>query len=334
MAIKYKVGVIGGGSWATALVKILCDNETEKEIYWWVRTQEKADYLTEYGHNPDYISSVEFRQDFVHFTSNLKDCILKSDVIILAVPSAFVHETFKELSPSFFEDRTVISAVKGMIPETGQILGEYFEKNWGIDSREIGVITGPCHAEEVALERLSYLTIASENSHLSHEVAGLLQCQYIKTTTTDDIYGTEYSAVLKNVYAIAAGICHGMGYGDNFLSVLVSNAIREIKRFIAKVHPINRDIDDSAYLGDLMVTAYSQFSRNRTFGHMLGKGYSVRSAQLEMNMIAEGYYATASIYKLNLTYKVNMPILDFVYQVIYEKKNPRSIVEPFLDKLN
>jgi glycerol-3-phosphate dehydrogenase (NAD(P)+) len=334
MGVKYRVGVIGGGSWATALVKILCDNETDKVINWWVRTEEKAIYLQEHGHNPDYISSVEFHHSFLTITSDLNDCISNSDVVILAVPSAFVHSTLSILSSSAFENTSVISAVKGLIPETGQILGEYFESNWNIKSNEIGVITGPCHAEEVALERLSYLTIASENKDLTNEISALLQCTYIKTTTTDDIYGTEYSAVLKNVYAIAAGICHGMGYGDNFLSVLVSNAIREIKRFIAVVHPIDRDIDDSAYLGDLMVTAYSQFSRNRTFGHMLGKGYSVRSAQLEMSMIAEGYYGTKSIYELNKKYEVHMPILDFVHSVIYKNKTPRSIVEPFLDLLD
>jgi len=334
MPVKYRVGVIGGGSWATALVKILCDNESDKLIHWWVRTEEKASYLRENGHNPDYISSVEFHQSFLHISSDLSEVVLNSDALILAVPSAFVHDTLQILPKSAFENRSLISAVKGLIPETGQILGEYFETEWDISSSEIGVITGPCHAEEVALERLSYLTIASENEDLCAEISGLLRCRYIKTTTTDDIYGTEYSAVLKNIYAIAAGICHGIGYGDNFLSVLVSNAIREIKRFIAVVHPIDRDIDDSAYLGDLMVTAYSQFSRNRTFGHMLGKGYSVRSAQLEMNMIAEGYYATKSIYELNKQYKVYMPILNFVYAVIYDRKSPRQIVEPFLDELN
>lgn len=334
MAFKYSVGVLGGGSWATALVKILCDNETEKDVHWWVRSEEKAAYLRENGHNPDYISSVEFHHDFLNITSDIEACISSSDVIILAIPSAFVHQSLSPLKKELFADRTLVSAVKGLIPETGQILGEYFESQCGAPASEIGVITGPCHAEEVALERLSYLTIASENAELTREVSKLLRCRYIKTTISDDIYGTEYAAVLKNVYAIAAGICHGMGYGDNFLSVLVSNAIREIKRFIAVVHPIDRDIDDSAYLGDLMVTAYSQFSRNRTFGHMLGKGYSVSSAQLEMNMIAEGYYAAKSIYELNQKFKVDMPILDFVYQVIYERRNPRNIIEPFLDRLN
>ena len=202
MGVKYRVGVIGGGSWATALVKILCDNEIDKTICWWVRSEEKARYLRDNGHNPDYISAVSFHHSFLHVTSDLAKCIADSDVIILAIPSAFVHQTLQTLSPSDFEDRSVISAIKGLIPETGQILGEYLDTHWNVKSNEIGVITGPCHAEEVALERLSYLTIASESEDLTEEISSLLRCRYIKTTTTDDIYGTEYSAVLKNIYAL------------------------------------------------------------------------------------------------------------------------------------
>jgi glycerol-3-phosphate dehydrogenase (NAD(P)+) len=198
----------------------------------------------------------------------------------------------------------------------------------------IGVITGPCHAEEVALEKLSYLTIASINNANATTLADVLSCRYLKCTVSDDIYGTEYSAVLKNVVAVAGGICHGLGYGDNFLAVLVSNAIQEIKRFVDAVHPIDRDIKASAYLGDLMVTVYSQFSRNRMFGAMLGKGYSVKQAQVEMNMIAEGYYAVKCVYEINKTYKVQMPIMDAVYHIIYQGANVRREIQKLTDFLS
>ena len=264
----------------------------------------------------------------------LETCIKASDVIVLAIPSAFVHTQFSGIDPSVFNGKSVVSAVKGLIPETSDILGDYLNLRMGVSPDRIGVITGPCHAEEVALEKLSYLTIGSENQALAQEVANHLQGTFIKTTITDDIYGTEYAAVLKNVYAIAAGICHGLRFGDNFLAVLVSNAIREIKRFIAEVHPIERDIDDSAYLGDLMVTAYSQFSRNRTFGNMLGKGYSVKSAQLEMNMVAEGYYAVKTVHEMNQKLQVKMPIVDFVHDVVYGGKRAKDVVQDLVDQLN
>ncbi|MBI1305304.1 MAG: NAD(P)H-dependent glycerol-3-phosphate dehydrogenase [Bacteroidetes bacterium] len=329
-----EIGIIGGGSWATALAKILSENHQQHHLHWWLRTEAKADYIRSHGHNPDYISSVDFTGRKINYSNDILSVINSAEYILLAVPSAFLHSALNDLPADIFSGKKIISAIKGLIPETGQILGDYLNSTWNITHDDFAVITGPCHAEEVALERLSYLTVASENANLSSTIASFLNCRFIKTSTTDDIFGTEYSAVLKNIYAIAAGICHGMGYGDNFLAVLVSNAIREIKRFISVVHPIQRDIDDSAYLGDLMVTAYSQFSRNRTFGHMLGKGYSVTSAQLEMNMVAEGYYATSSIHRLNEKYKVEMPILDFVFSVIYEKKPARKIVEPFLNRLN
>lgn len=331
---KIVISVLGGGSWATALVKILLDNESPKKVHWWHRTEQKVEYIKNHRHNPDYLSAVSFDLEHLKVTSNLEACIEAGDIVILAIPSAFIHKAFKALPKTLFKDKIVVSAVKGLIPETSEILGDYFKTHLNIDSDNIGVITGPCHAEEVALEKLSYLTVASENAEIANTVAQILNGRFIKTSTTDDIYGTEYSAVLKNVYAIAAGICHGLRFGDNFQAVLLSNAIREIKRFIAAVHPIERDIDDSAYLGDLVVTAYSQFSRNRTFGNMLGKGYSAKSAQLEMNMIAEGYYAVKTVHDMNKELKVSMPIARFVYDVVYENKRARLIVNDLLDKLN
>jgi glycerol-3-phosphate dehydrogenase (NAD(P)+) len=240
-----------------------------------------------------------------------------ADIIILAVPSAFINNTLKNIPVDVFKNKTVFSAIKGIVPEYNLIVGEYLNTVFQVPLDNIGVITGPCHAEEVALEKLSYLTLASRDISKADELCEYMRCRYIKCSSSDDIYGTELSAVIKNVVAVAGGICHGLGYGDNFLSVLVSNAIQEIDRFVAAVHPIDRDTKASAYLGDLIVTAYSQFSRNRMFGTMLGKGYSVKNAQLEMNMIAEGYYAVKCVCEINKKYNVHMPITNAVNNIIY-----------------
>jgi glycerol-3-phosphate dehydrogenase (NAD(P)+) len=242
----------------------------------------------------------------------------------LAIPSAFLDGSFSIIKEAELKGKIIFSAIKGIVPQQNLIVGEYLNKMYNVPLENIGVITGPCHAEEVALEKLSYLTIASINTGNAQIVSNLLNCRYLKSTVSDDIYGTEFSAVLKNVIALAGGICHGLGYGDNFLAVLISNAIQEIKRFVDAVHPIDRDIKASAYLGDLLVTAYSQFSRNRMFGTMLGKGYSVKQAQLEMNMIAEGYYAVKCVYEINKKFKVNMPITNAVYNIIYQNKDVRK----------
>ena len=320
MNIQKRIAVIGGGSWATAIVKMLTHNVDE--LFWWMRNEEAAQHIKETKHNPRYLSDVLIDTNIVAVNSDLETICKTADIIILAVPSAFLHTTLSEIGIDL-STKTFFSAVKGIIPEQNQIVGEYLQSEYHVPSHQIGVITGPCHAEEVALERLSYLTVACEDSGTSEFMAQKLSCRYIKTTTSDDIYGTEYSAVLKNVIAIAAGIAHGLGYGDNYLSVLVSNAIREIKRFVDTVHPINRDIKDSAYLGDLLVTAYSKFSRNRTFGTYIGKGYSVKTAQMDMNMIAEGYYAVKCIKEINKEFQVKMPITDSVYRIVYEKMSPR-----------
>lgn len=320
MSKNKKIAVIGGGSWATALVKILSNNSTE--LLWWMRNQDAVNYIRETKHNPNYLSSVPINTEIVNVTSDLKTACEKADIIVLAVPSAFVHETLLSLQIDL-SSKVFFSAVKGIIPERNQIVGEYIQNEYHVPLKHIGVITGPCHAEEVALERLSYLTIACETNSNADFMAHQLSCRYIKTTTSDDIYGTEYSAVLKNVIAVSAGIAHGLGYGDNYLSVLISNAICEINRFVDAIHPISRDIKDSAYLGDLLVTAYSKFSRNRMFGTYIGKGYSVKMAQMDMKMVAEGYYAVKCIKEINKDLEVNMPITDAVYAIIYEKMSPR-----------
>jgi glycerol-3-phosphate dehydrogenase (NAD(P)+) len=327
-----KIAVIGGGSWPTAIMKMLCNNMDS--VNWWIRSQETIDYIRKYHHNPNYISSVEFDNNKLKLNAELNQIFLDSDIIILAIPSAFLHQTLKGLNKDAFKNKTVFSAIKGIVPEFNLIVGEYVNQEFGVPFSNIGVITGPCHAEEVALEKLSYLTLASQNSEKATFLASKLACRYIKTTVSDDIYGTEYSAVLKNVFAIASGIYHGLGYGDNFQAVLISNALQEIKRFVDKVHAIDRDIKDSAYLGDLLVTAYSQFSRNRTFGAMIGKGYSVKNAQLEMSMIAEGYYGVKSIFEINKKYGVSMPITEAVYRVLYEKMSPAIEMRLLTDKLS
>jgi glycerol-3-phosphate dehydrogenase (NAD(P)+) len=327
-----KIAVIGSGSWATAIVKILLNNINQ--ITWYTRKQEDVDYIMKYKHNPRYITSVEFDTTNINLTSDVCNAIYENDIIILAVPSAFCHSTIASLNKEKLKNKLFFSAIKGIIPEYNLIVGEYLNKILEVPINNIGVITGPCHAEEVAMEKLSYLTIASSDLTNANTLASFMKCRYVKVTSSDDIYGTEISAVLKNVIAVAGGICHGLGYGDNFLSVLVSNAIQEIERFVAAVHPIDRDIKASAYLGDLLVTAYSQFSRNRMFGTMLGKGYSVKMAQLEMNMIAEGYYAVKCVHEINQKYKVDMPIVEAVYNIVYEKIAPAIEIRLLTDKLS
>ncbi len=330
--MRNRIAIIGSGSWATALAKLFLNNEAS--INWYTRKKEDIDYFISYKTNPRYLSSVEFETERINFYNSLSDCINASDYLVLAIPSAFLHDTFQVVLPESLRSKIIFSAIKGIVPQQNLIVGEYLNKVYGVPLNHIGVITGPCHAEEVALEKLSYLTIASLNQSSAQTISSALNCRYLKSCTSDDIYGTEYSAVLKNVIAVAGGICHGLGYGDNFLAVLVSNAIQEIKRFVDKVHPINRDINASAYLGDLLVTAYSQFSRNRMFGTMLGKGYSVKQAQLEMNMIAEGYYAVKCVYEINKTYQVFMPITEAVYNIVYKQANVRKEINQLSNVLS
>ncbi len=325
-----KIGIVGSGSWATAIAKMVLNNE--EQINWYFRNQDQIDKFKRVKHNPNYLTSVGFDVKRISFFSDINEIVEQSDALIFANPSAFLKETLAPLKVSL-KNKFVVSAIKGLVPDDNLIIGSYFNKVHHVPFNNIAVISGPCHAEEVALERLSYLTIACQDIKRSRQFAAKLQCNFIKTTVSDDIYGTEYAAVLKNIMAVASGICHGLGYGDNFQAVLISNAIQEIKRFVDTVHPITRDIKSSAYLGDLLVTCYSQFSRNRTFGTMIGKGYSVKSAQLEMLMIAEGYYAVKSIKQINDKYIVNMPISDAVYNIIYGRISPAIEIKLLTDLL-
>lgn len=261
-----KIAMIGGGSWATAIIKMLADNFSEKEIFWWMRNEEAIAHIKAFKHNPNYLSSVEIKVPAGNISSDIRSIVKQADYLVLNVPAAFLKETLQGLGPADLKGKKIVSAIKGIVPDENLIIGEFMHQKFEIPLNDILVISGPCHAEEVALEKLSYLTIASTDVAQADFFAKLLGTRYIKTNVSDDIFGTEYAAVLKNIYAVASGICHGIGYGDNFQAVLISNAIREIKDFVDAVHPIDRDIKESAYLGDLLVTAYSQFSRNRTFG--------------------------------------------------------------------
>jgi glycerol-3-phosphate dehydrogenase (NAD(P)+) len=330
--IEYpKFAVIGGGSWATAIAKMLCVNLTE--IAWYMRSEVAITHIKKYKHNPNYLSGVEFDLKKLKLTSDINKAIEYADYIIFAIPSAFLGSELKKLTTDL-ENKVIFSAIKGIVPETSLIVGAHFNKTYKIPFENIGVITGPCHAEEVALERLSYLTIACGDAAKAKIVAKCLSGDFIKAKITDDIIGTEYAAMLKNIYAIAAGMAHGLGYGDNFQSVLMSNGIREMKKFIRKVHKMKRNINNSAYLGDLLVTGYSVFSRNRMFGNMIGKGYTVKSAQMEMSMVAEGYYATKSAWQLNQIYKAKTPIIDAVYQILYEGKEAKTVFKKLTAKLD
>ncbi len=319
------IAVIGGGSWATALVKIL--SESDVKIKWWLRDKEYVEHIKHFQHNPKYLSDVQINLKKVKPDYNIQRVMSGVDYVILAVPAAFLKQTLTPLTKEHFKGVSVISAIKGIIPGDNDLITDYIEENFIVDQSDIMVIGGPCHSEEVALEKQSYLTVAGHDYDNAMRFAQHLNCRFVKTHVIRDVYGVEYSAIIKNIVSIASGITHGLNNGDNFQAVLVSNALQEIKRFLDAVHPMNRDLNDSAYLGDLLVTSYSQFSRNRTFGNMIGHGYSVRSAQLEMNMVAEGYYAVKCMKEINKKYDIEMPICDFVYNILYEKINPAVEVQ-------
>ncbi len=315
---ELKIGVLGSGSWATAIVKILTTNV--HPIYWWIWEEDIAESVSQTGYNTKYLSSTKIDHKRVKIYTDIKKVVSKCDYIILVIPAAFVDKSLQKLPKEIFKGKKIISAVKGIIPEKMKIVADYLHENFEIDINDIGIISGPSHAEEIASEKLTYLTSASQNEELARVVASMFKCKYVITNTSDDIYGTEYAAVLKNIYALACGIYKGMGYGDNFLAAFIANCAKEMKHFINVIYPVDRTLYDSVYLGDLLVTAYSQYSRNRTFGNMIGQGYSVSTVQLEMNMVAEGYYATYCIYQMNKELNASIPIIDAVYRILYEGK--------------
>ena len=325
-----KIAVLGGGSWATAIAKILLVQEDS--INWYMRRPEQIDEFTRLGRNPSYLSGVKFDIERINFTSNINKIVTNSDILIFATPSPFLKSHLKKLRRSL-SDKIIVSAIKGIVPDENMIVSDYFEHIYAVPKDNIAVLAGPCHAEEVAIERLSYLTIGCSDREKARILAQRFTNSYIRTAISDDIFGIEYSSVMKNIYSIAAGICHGLKYGDNFQAVLVANALHEMKHFCSAINSQPRDVVDSAYLGDLLVTAYSKFSRNRLFGTMIGKGFSVKTAQIEMEMIAEGYYATKCVYEINEKYHVNIPIVDAVYRILYERSSPTVEIKKLAEKL-
>ena len=331
-----KFGIIGSGSWATALAKILTDND--HRINWWIRNAETLEKIKTRRHNPHYLTSVDFDISLLSLDNDIQKVITDSDVVIIAVPSAFIEETLSHLSKDIFNNKKIVSAIKGIIPQKNVLLNEWL-KQLNVSLENYFVVLGPCHAEEVAAEKLSYLTFSGIDVTKAEQIASNFKTQYISTVVNHDILGVQYAAVLKNIYALGAGIAHGLDYGDNFLSVYIANSADEMAGFLRKVgikHIVVGEHDEedpvthrkapnyaaSVYLGDLLVTCYSLYSRNRTFGNMVGKGYSVKAAQLELNMVAEGYNASKCIYDINKDLKADMPIAETVYKILWENVKP------------
>ena len=314
-----KIAIIGGGSWATAIAKIVVEHT--HHIGWYMRRDDRIEDFRRLGHNPAYLMSVRFNINEIEFSSDLNYIVQEYDTLVFVTPSPYLKNHLKKLKTRI-KNKYIITAIKGIVPDENLICSEYFHQVYDVPYENLACLGGPSHAEEVALERLSYLTVACADEEKAQAFADVLSSDYIKTKTCTDVIGIEYSSVLKNVYAIAAGICSGLKFGDNFQAVLMSNAVQEMARLLQTVHPLERNVYDSVYLGDLLVTGYSNFSRNRVFGSMIGKGYSVKSAQIEMEMIAEGYYGTKCMKDINKHLHVNMPILDAVYNILYERISP------------
>lgn len=322
------IAIMGGGSWATAIAKMML--EKNKSIYWYMRRDDRIDEFRRLGHNPAYLTSVHFDINRIVFSSDINKVVENSDTLIFVTPSPYLKSHLKKLKTRL-RDKFIITAIKGIVPDENLVCSEYFHQVYGVPDENLAVLGGPSHAEEVALGRLTYLTVGCADLQKAECFAELISSEYVKTKTSDDVIGIEYASVLKNVYSIAAGICNGLKYGDNFQAVIMANAVQEMNRFLKIVHPIERNIIDSVYLGDLLVTGYSNFSRNRVFGTMIGKGYSVKSAQIEMEMIAEGYYATKCVKDINKRLHVNMPILDAVYNILYERISPSIEIKLLTD---
>ncbi len=325
-----KCAVIGYGSWATAIVKLLCENE--QQVWWYVANPTVRESLQTRGHNHKYLRSTSFNKSQIVVSDRLNEVVAAADIIILAVPSAFLTNVLQPLTIPL-TDKIVVSAIKGIIADGYQTVSEYIHSYYGLPYDNIGVITGPTHAEEVAQERLSFLTVACKHIENAEQLAQKFSTPYTKTITSTDIYGLEYVGVLKNIYAMMVGVARGAGYGDNFTAVLVANAAIEIKRFMDETYPFERDTNTSAFLGDLLVTSYSQYGRNRAFGMMIGKGYSVLSAKMELRMVAEGYYSAACIHHLNKKFNVDLPIADALYAILYDERSARNVLRELTEKL-
>jgi len=317
-------GVIGSGSWATAIAKILTD--AGQKINWWIRNDDTLNYIQQRRHNPRYLSKAHFDPDKVLLSSNLSFVIESSSVLVIAVPSAFAHTTFNSLNTDVFRQKKIVSAIKGILPEKNQLLHEYLSERFNFPFEDYFTLLGPCHAEEVAVEKLSYLTISGTDQDVAKDIAYCFKNNYLNTVVNPDVMGAQYAAILKNIYALGAGIAHGLDYGDNFQSVYIANSANEMVRFLRAVKhedvSTNINYAASVYLGDLLVTCHSLYSRNRMLGNMLGKGYSVKAAQLEMGMVAEGYNASRCIHKTNEQLGIDIPIAEVVYKILWEQMRP------------
>ena len=323
-----KIAIIGGGSWATAIAKIVVGHT--HHIGWYMRRDDRIEEFIRLSHNPAYLTSVHFETDEIGSSSDINKIVAEYDTLVFVTPSPYIKNHLKKLKTRI-KDKFVITAIKGIVPDENLVCSEFFHQVYDVPYDNLACLGGPSHAEEVALERLSYLTVGCADRQKAQAFADVLNSEYIKTKTSDDVIGIEYASVLKNVYAIAAGICSGLKFGDNFQAVLMSNAVQEMSRFLTAINPIERNVYDSVYLGDLLVTGYSNFSRNRTFGTMIGKGYSVKSAQIEMEMIAEGFFGTKCMKEINRHLHVNMPILDAVYNILYERISPQIEIKLLTD---
>ena len=325
-----KIAIIGGGSWATAIARIVVRHT--HHIGWYMRRDDRIAEFKRLGHNPAYLMAANFNVEEIDFSSDLNRIVNDYDTLVFVTPSPYLKNHLKKLTTPL-RNKNVVSAIKGIVPDENVVVSEYFHQVWEVPYDNIACIGGPSHSEEVAMERLSYLTIGCSDITKAQAFADIISSEFIKTKTSTDIIGIEYAAVLKNVYAIAAGICHGMKYGDNFLAVLIANAAQEMERFLNAAYPAQRCVNDSAYIGDLLVTCYSNFSRNRTLGTMIGKGYSVKSAQIEMEMVAEGYYGTKCMKEINELMQVDMPILNAVYSILYERQGPLLVIPQLANRL-
>lgn len=326
-----RVAILGSGSWATALAKLALT--TQGHINWFIRRPEMIEEFKLKGKNPSYLPAAKFDVTRINFSSDINEVVGESDILIVAIPSPYVKQSLQKIKRRMGR-KIVISAVKGMIPEENVLITDYLHNRFNMPKENIAIIAGPCHAEEIALERLSYLTIGCNRRDTAELVAPIFQTDYCRTVTSTDVVGLEYSSVMKNIYAIAAGMCQALHYGDNFQSVLLSNAIQEIQRFAAATCPMPRNIDASGYLGDVLVTAYSKFSRNRQFGQMIGMGYSVKAAQVEMEMVAEGYYGTLAIHEANKRIQAQLPIAEAVYDILYRRLSPTIVIRDLTQKLH
>ncbi len=327
-----RVAILGSGSWATALAKIVMLNQ--EHINWYIRKPLAINEFQSTGKNPGYLTNAKFDTSRITFSSDINKIVTNSDILILAIPSPYVLQTLKKIRRSM-QSKTVISAVKGMIPDENMLVTDYLHTHFDIPLDQLAIIAGPCHAEEIALERLSYLTIGCANRVYATQLGKLFETDFVHTTASTDVVGLEYSSVMKNIYAIAAGLCYSLRYGDNFVAVLISNAIQEIKRFAKAMAPDDlHDINASGYLGDVLVTSYSKFSRNRQFGQMIGMGYSVKAAQMEMEMVAEGYYGTRAIHAINEKAHVDIPIVEAIYNILFNQMSPTIVIKELTQKLH